>query len=204
MWQWIAMITMTLDHIGHVFYPDQLWWRMIGRLAFPIYAYLLVQGYQRTSDVPRYMRRLLFIFAVAQLPYMALFQTLELNVVGTLLLSLLVLWALDKPRTSMVRYVWIAVCVGLLYAVEFDYGLYGLTLVLIFRYIPTYWAVAAHGFATLLLFTAYPVQWFSLIATLLLYSAYLPQHRSAPVWLWRSFYPLHLLVLWIVWIMLPI
>lgn len=94
--QLIAMLTMLIDHIGAVYYPYDLNWRLIGRIAFPIYAYAIVAGYGRTRSVNRYMWRLLLIAAAAQLPYSATFGVWEVNAVGTLLVSLAVLALLDR------------------------------------------------------------------------------------------------------------
>lgn len=196
MWQWIAMISMAVDHIGYAFYPNEPLWRVVGRIAFPVYAYLLVQGYRHTRHVGKYLLRLLFIFAVAQIPYMALLHTTELNVVGTLLISLTVLWAIDRPSKRVTAAV-VAAAAGLLLWVPFDYGLYGLVLVLVYRYLHTYWAVAAHAAATLLFYSDVPIQMFSVLATALLVANVLPASRQVPTWLWRSFYPLHLAVLFI-------
>ncbi len=178
------------------FYPDDPLWRVVGRMAFPVYAYLLVQGYLHTRSVWRYLLRLLFIFAVAQIPYMALLKTLEMNVVGTLLISLTVLWAIDKLSWGLKTAV-IAAAAGLLLWIPFDYGVYGLILVLVYRYVRTYWAVAAHAVLTLILYAGVPIQMFSVLATLLLYAGALPISRQVPAWLWRSFYPLHLGILFI-------
>lgn len=67
--QLIAMLTMLIDHIGYIFFPQDLEWRYIGRIAFPIYCYALVQGHLHTSSKLRYLLRLLAIAVIAQIPY---------------------------------------------------------------------------------------------------------------------------------------
>lgn len=64
-----AMATMVIDHIGYMFFPGQLIYRTIGRLAFPIFAYQIAIGYSKTSNLGKYVLRLLIFAVIAQLPY---------------------------------------------------------------------------------------------------------------------------------------
>ncbi len=61
--KWIAIITMIIDHIGAVLYPvsqypDMAFLRIIGRIAFPIFAFLIVEGYRHTGNLKAYAVRL--------------------------------------------------------------------------------------------------------------------------------------------------
>jgi len=44
-----AVLTMVVDHFGIYFFPDEMWWRTIGRLSFPVWLFLI--GYARSRDV---------------------------------------------------------------------------------------------------------------------------------------------------------
>ena len=102
--QALAMLTMLIDHIGIVLFPDIPWLRYIGRLAMPLYAYALVLGYGRTRSFRRYALRLAVIAVLSQLPYqyalMGPDEPFEFNVVFTLLVSLLMLRLMDAAMPS--------------------------------------------------------------------------------------------------------
>ncbi|AJY75110.1 TraX family protein [Paenibacillus beijingensis] len=197
--QVIAMLTMLIDHIGLVFFKNDPWWRIAGRLAFPIYAYYIVLGYQHTKSIKNYMNRLLLLTLISQIPYMlALNSAAKLNVVGTLYLCLVVLYVTDHQK----RVVSVPVAViiaAIMEFLNFDYGFYGLALVLIYRYMQNHYIVFAHLMLNLLVMLLKPgweIQIFSIFATLAI--VYGPkvyrvlERRSVPNWLWRSFYPAHL------------
>ena len=65
----IAMIAMTCDHVGMQIFPRLLWLRMIGRLAMPIYAFLIAEGCRHTRDRKKYLLRLLGMGALCQAVY---------------------------------------------------------------------------------------------------------------------------------------
>ena len=54
----LAMAAMLADHIGYLFFPQALWMRCVGRLAFPIFAFQVAEGWYRTCNRRRYFLRL--------------------------------------------------------------------------------------------------------------------------------------------------
>ena len=76
----IACILMAIDHVGAIMFPDIDLYRIIGRLSFPIFAFLLTEGYVHTRNLKKYFIRL-FIFAIIpQIPYSLAFGIDILNI----------------------------------------------------------------------------------------------------------------------------
>ncbi|MFE4711775.1 TraX family protein [Paenibacillus sp. NPDC056722] len=199
--QILAMVTMLIDHIGAIFFPGEMTWRYIGRIAFPIYCYALVQGHIHTSSRSKYVLRLLFIALLAQIPYNLALNPGGWNVVFTLLLSVLVLVVLDKLPSPWLGVPVVAAAVLLMEYYPLDYNAYGLLLVLIFRYTRSHGLVLAHLALNIfyLFYYGWLIQMASLVPTLAI--VYAPaiwttlQRRRVPRWVWWSFYPVHLAVL---------
>ena len=99
MLKWLAIITMTVDHVGAVLYQDFTVLRWIGRLAFPLFAYLLILGMENTRNVRKYFVRL-FVFAlVSQVPFFLAIDYAPfefLNIFFTLTSGLLFIYFFNK------------------------------------------------------------------------------------------------------------
>lgn len=95
----IAIATMAMDHAGDILYPDWLALRLIGRLAFPLFAYLVALGVESTRSPKKYLATL-FIFAlISQVPYFLAFgiQPAErFNILFSLLLGALTIYFFNK------------------------------------------------------------------------------------------------------------
>jgi len=95
----IAIVTMVIDHVGNILYPDLLFLQMIGRLSFPIFAYLIVLGVESTKKPQKYMITLLSFALISQLSYFLAFdiQPFErLNILFSLLLSAVTIYFYNK------------------------------------------------------------------------------------------------------------
>ncbi|MBQ8590770.1 MAG: conjugal transfer protein TraX [Firmicutes bacterium] len=99
--QLLAMVFMTMDHMWATVVPGQAWLNWAGRLAFPIFAFLLVEGYFHTSSFKKYVKRM-FVFAIlAEIPLNLMVSggfiyPFHQNVMWTFLISLFVMKAMDK------------------------------------------------------------------------------------------------------------
>ena len=104
----IAVCTMFIDHMGDTLFPGVMWLRCIGRVAFPIFCFLIAEGCVHTHDRKKYALRL-FVFAVlSEIPFnlmtgRAVWNPYDQNVLWTLLLGAAVCWIMDgvlKRRTA--------------------------------------------------------------------------------------------------------
>ena len=117
---------MTIDHIGVVFYPELTLLRIIGRVSFPIFSYLLVLGVESTRDVKKYLLRLCLFALISQIPFSltfgyALFNPIEyrLNIFVTLAFGVVIL---HRPLLIIIPFV-----ISLF--LNIDLGIYGLVMI---------------------------------------------------------------------------
>ena len=98
----VALSTMIIDHYGAIFQNDIIIFRIIGRLAFPIYCFLLVEGYYHTSNVKKYAARLLVFAFISEIPFdLAFFGEVGFrhqNIFFTLFIGLAALYFIDKKE----------------------------------------------------------------------------------------------------------
>ena len=53
----LAMTFMVADHLWNIFFPNQIWLNVLGRLAFPIFAFMLTEGFYRTKNRKKYDKK---------------------------------------------------------------------------------------------------------------------------------------------------
>ena len=90
----LALALMLLDHMWATIVPGNDWMTFIGRLAFPIFAFQIAEGYYHTSDFKRYAKRLLLFALISEIPFnlmmgSSVINPFHQNVMFTLLLGLL-------------------------------------------------------------------------------------------------------------------
>ncbi len=102
----IAIITMLIDHIGAVLFPQNLIFRYIGRIAFPIFVFLLVEGLFHTKNIRKYECRMLIFACISEIPFDLAFNgsILEFssqNVFFTLALGLIMLDLIHRRKRGI-------------------------------------------------------------------------------------------------------
>lgn len=119
----LAMALMLCDHLWATLLPAWEWLTCIGRMAFPIFAFLIVEGYAHTSNVRSYMRRLLLFAVLSEVPFNLIYGSSPIypfhqNVLWTFLIALLSIRLMEKAKGMKRR--WLAWPV-IIAVVLFDY-----------------------------------------------------------------------------------
>lgn len=96
----VALVFMFIDHAGKMCFPSTPEMRMLGRIAFPIYAWCMIVGFHYTRSVPKYLLRILITGLVSQPLYnLALNHTWrQPNIFLTLFLGLCALWGIREKK----------------------------------------------------------------------------------------------------------
>lgn len=208
----IALAAMTADHIGVQLFPHILFLRVIGRLALPIFAYMIAQGCRYTRSKPRYLGTIAAVALVCQLVYFFAMDSLYQCILVTFSLSIVLIFALDaafkQPTLQS-----IAVAVLSLLSVWFisdilprlipgfcvDYGFFGILLpVLIWLGRDKWQSICLCGAGLVLLSIGNATQWYSLL-TLPLLALYNGSRGKVNMkYLFYIYYPAHLALIYLI------
>jgi hypothetical protein len=198
----IAMISMVADHVGVQFFaenPTALYYglRLTGRLAFPIFAYLIAMGFQRTRDLKKYAIRLGAFGLITQIPFY--FFAGHVNVLFTFFLGLVFLYFYEKQE--------ILGMVAAILAAELlhtDYAGYGIIMIFIFyrfgdnhykSFLYIFGLTALYGFLIVLSMGSF--QWTVLLQLACVAALPIIWHPfqwsvQLPKWTGYVFYPAHI------------
>lgn len=207
--QIIAALTMLCDHIACLFVDAKVnpmlydSMRIIGRISFPLFCFLLVQGFLTTGNLRKYIMRI-FVFALlSEIPFnLAFFGTAfypgAQNVLFTMLIGLLVLCGMKKYEADsyLIKVaIFLAGCFSA-YVLKTDYTYLGVALIMVF-YI-TYQNSLAMLFWTVLLFVANGgMQAYAVLALPFCTMCRADKKgKRFPRYFFYVFYPLHLFLLW--------
>ena len=105
----MAMVFMLMDHLWATLLPGQEWLTCVGRLAFPIFAFLTVEGYFHTRNFKKYMLRMLAFAVISEIPFDWMsggswFYPFHQNVIWTMMLGLLAISLLERARAGKRRW----------------------------------------------------------------------------------------------------
>ena len=195
----LAAIFMVIDHVGVVFFPNILAFRMVGRLSFPLFAWLLAQGEQHTRNVERYLLRLLVLGIVSQPLYVLALSGTALNILFTLMLGVAML-RLSRHFPEQRYGIWAASMIAA-ELLKFEYGAYGIVLIGLLSQFRSsyYWWGIWLGLHLFLAIASSEFGVFQLPAALVPIFLLLANQQKGPTMRWfYTFYPAHLLLIWAV------
>ncbi len=210
----IAAISMLIDHIGYIFFPDVIIFRIIGRLAFPIFAYMIAEGCRYTKNKLRYFLTIFILALVCQCAYFYSEGDMYLNVLLTFSLSIALIFSLQHCLKALRQGLYIKallfpLLVTLIYIFtlyfEIDYGFPGIMLPLFAsvvtpkdEYSRTFNVALFTVGLFILSLSLGGIQYYSLYASvlLLMYSGARGKYKMK--YFFYVFYPLHLVILEII------
>lgn len=132
----IAIISMLFDHAGYAIYGKLSWCNFIGRLAFPIFAFQITEGYIHTKNLKNYFFRLGTFALISQIPFMLLYSIFTthfvFNIFFTLLLGLLTITIFDKSKNKILGTIGALLIVWISNFLNVDYGFLGVLTIFIF------------------------------------------------------------------------
>lgn len=108
-----ALLVMVVDHVGEYFFPDQIWWRVFGRLSFPVWLFLV--GYASTRTIPKsWMIGAAILFGTNYITGMGMFP---LNILVTIILCRLLIDKVMDPVMAGKRSLWTVAVILLLLSI---------------------------------------------------------------------------------------
>lgn len=219
----IAIVTMVIDHVGAVLFPTEMAFRYIGRISFPIFVFLLVEGSIHTRKIRKYELRMFLFALISEIPFDLAFSeqvvnSWSQNVFWTLTIGLVMLDLIQngasyvnlhknsssrnglvegQPVPMIWQLVIVAVCACVAQALQTDYGAGGILLI--------YFVWLAHNnvLVQTVAFVIISVMFFGTVEMpgviaflpILLYNG-----RKGPSakYVFYTFYPVHLLILHVI------
>ncbi len=133
----IAAVAMLIDHAGVILFPQYRILRIIGRLAFPIYAYCIAEGFRYTKNRKKYFLRIFALGTLCQLVYTVVERDLYIGILLTFSLSIAVMALADrfikerregKLRRGLLFFPAVVAVYLLTHYVEVDYGYVGVMI----------------------------------------------------------------------------
>lgn len=136
----IAIISMFIDHLGYFIFPDVIWLRLVGRLAYPIFAFFIAEGYIHTKNKKRYLIRILVPGIIYTLATFIFTHMLYGNILITFALSLFTMYVIEyaMKKSEEKNSVWlnmlkvglVVLTIGMIFIlcqiVDIDYGFVGI------------------------------------------------------------------------------
>lgn len=216
----IAIITMVIDHVGAVLFPMNMMFRYIGRISFPLFVFLLVEGSIHTSKIRKYELRMFLFALISEIPFDLAFsnEIVDIhsqNVFWTLTIGLVMLdliqngasyvksqkgkklqldWIEGQPIPTIWQFVVVSVCACVAQALQTDYGAGGILLIYFIWMLHENVIVQAVAFVIISLLFFGSVELPGVIAFLPIF-LYNGKKGPSAKYVFYAFYPVHLFIL---------
>lgn len=210
----IAMVTMFCDHLGYAIFEKFSYFNYIGRLAFPLYAFGISEGYKHTSNKKNYLYRLALFAIISQAPFMlfcSIFkQEFTLNIFFTLALGLISIIGYEKCNNRYIGLLLVACLANTAEFLNMDYGWYGVLMIFIFHIFKSkkVWMNLSYISLSLLkyvplflkynLYYAYIILFICTLIPLIFINLYNNKKGVNTKYILYGFYPLHLMILYVI------
>ncbi len=210
----IAMIAMFIDHFGKELLPQYGIFSIIGRLAFPIFAYMLAEGAYYTRNRKKYIALIAGMAAACQAVYYFATRSLYMNILFTFAISLCIIYSIDYAKSKKSNSSAALLAAVLLLTVfvslalpeiigqdyEIDYGIFGILLPVWVYYSENKCGklISAALLLIALALTSDYTQWFALLALplLMLYNG--RRGKANLKYVFYIFYPAHLSLIYLI------
>jgi len=128
---------MACDHIGYVIFGNFSFLNLIGRIAFPIFAFQITEGFIHTRDFKKYIKKLIIFACISQIPFTLFLSTFSdniftLNIFFTLILGLLSIYIYKITPNKLLAFIYILLFGIIAEFIDVDYGMYGIFLIFLF------------------------------------------------------------------------
>lgn len=200
----LAIIFMTIDHVGFILFPKINILRVIGRISFPIFAFQTGISFEKTKNKEKYILRMLIFTIFSQIPFNIAIQAGApgyphfLNIGATLTCGILALYCLEKFENKILKYTSTLLVILLGVFIPMDYGWIGILTIIVLHYFKKDKLFASVSFATLVSINCIVKNSsFNLPEIIALIPILLYNGKKGPnvKYLFYIFYPLHLIIL---------
>ena len=219
----IAMLAMACDHVAKILFPKVIILQIIGRLAFPIFAYMIAEGCKHTKNKRKYILQIMGLGIICQIVFTIVMRSLYQNIFITFTLSIITIFAIErfvkksnvKNFIIMLTVAFIALFWGcLLFNVKafsdylyqvtgikdyyIDYGFLGVLFPIVIYFAPNKWLKLASAVLMILIYGFHynPLQFYMLLAIphLALYNG--KRGKANLKYMFYLFYPAHLAIIY--------
>ena len=211
----IAMISMLIDHLGLIIFPTKAIFRIIGRISFPIYAFLISEGCRHTKNRKKYLGIIAAMGIVFQIFFLVFMNDLYQGILITFSLSISLIYSIDsfiKNKSISNRLLMSLIIASILviamvfpkifgkYGFALDYRIWGVALPVLMYYTKGHTSkiIFCTAFLTVMAFNSYDIQWWALLSIpcLALYNG--ERGKAKMKYFFYIFYPLHLVIIYVI------